>query len=107
MPISSARSGLYLTCIAARRRYKGNPWFKRGECFRAALEVLRDAEGLLRSREIAQRMLARKGVPEPTLKALRDMVGAVHRSLRNGQGKTVASVGEGMPARWTLAALAQ
>ena len=30
--------------IAVRRRRQGNPWFKRGECFRHALEVLGVAE---------------------------------------------------------------
>lgn len=30
--------------IAARRRYKGNPWFKRGTIMRRALEILRTAK---------------------------------------------------------------
>jgi hypothetical protein len=29
--------------ISARRRVTGNPWFKRGTLFRAALDVLRTA----------------------------------------------------------------
>ena len=38
--------------ISVRRRYKGNPWFKRGTLrSRHALDVLRKAQGLLTARE--------------------------------------------------------
>src|ERR1700683_3475355 len=48
--------------ISARRRYKGNAWFKRGTIMRHALETLRNAQGPLTAREIAERMLVAKGV---------------------------------------------
>src|SRR5580693_8378776 len=39
--------------ISARRRVTGNPWFKRGTLFRAALEALRSAPAPWTVREMA------------------------------------------------------
>ena len=44
-------------------------------------------------------MLARLGVQEPTQKQIRDLFGAVNRSLQTYKGKTVTTVGESMPVR--------
>jgi hypothetical protein len=87
--------------IAVRRR-KPNLWFKRGTVFRNALDVLRNAERPLTTREIAARMLAAKGVTAPADKDRRTLEGAVQSSLRNHKGKTIETVGEGMPVRWRL-----
>jgi hypothetical protein len=65
--------------------------------------VLRQAETPLTAREIVRSMFARLGIAEPTNKQVRNMLGAVHRSLMNHKGKSVVTVGEGMPARWQLA----
>src|SRR5260370_27097414 len=46
--------------IAAKRRNKSNPWFKRGTLFRSAVDVLRRAEGPLAARPIAQKLIARQ-----------------------------------------------
>jgi hypothetical protein len=86
--------------ITARRRYKGNAWFKRGTIIRHALDVLRKSQGPLTAREIAERMLVAKGVSGPTQKALRSLVSSVQASMQNHEGKTVRRVGEGMPGRW-------
>lgn len=58
--------------IAVRRR-KPNQWFRRGTVFRSALEVLRNATGPLTTREIAETMLARKGVTDAPQKSVRDL----------------------------------
>ncbi len=92
-----------VTRIAARRRYKGNAWFKRGTILRHALDVLRKAQGPLTAREIAERMLAARGVAGPTPKAMRSLIASVQTSLVNHDGKTVVRAGEGMPARWRIA----
>ncbi len=86
--------------IAARRRYKSNGIFKRGTILRQALEVLRKAQGPLTAREITERMLAIRGVSEPTPNAMRSLITSTQTSLQNHNGKTVARVGEGMPGRW-------
>lgn len=94
--------GLSVRAISARRRYKPASPYKRGEVFRAVLDVLRKSEQPLTSREISETLLRNTGIVEPTTKQIRDMVGSVHSSLRNHQGKTIARVGDGMPARWHI-----
>jgi hypothetical protein len=89
--------------IAARRRYKGNPWFKRGTVLRRALDVLRTAEGPLTVREITDRMLKAKGVANAKPDALNDLSNGVRISLRKYEGKGVVTVGEGIPSRWLIA----
>ena len=96
--------GFNVAGIAARRRYKSASPYKRGEVFRAVLDVLRLAEQPLTSREISEALLRKVGIKEPTLKQVRDMVGAVHSSLRNHERKTVECVGDGVPARWRIIA---
>jgi len=88
--------------ISARRRYKGNAWFKRGTILRHALDVLRKAQGPLTARQIAERMLVIKGVSSVTPKAMRSLIASVQTSLQNHDGKTVAHVGEGVPKRWQI-----
>jgi hypothetical protein len=43
--------------ISARRRVTGNPWFKRGSLLRAALDVLRTAQGPLTVAQITDAVL--------------------------------------------------
>jgi hypothetical protein len=87
--------------IAARRRYKGNAWFRRGTILPRALDVLRKAQAPLTAREIAERMLADKGArDDASPKALRSLIASVQTSLANQGDKTVVRVGEGMPMRW-------
>jgi len=87
--------------IAARRRYKGNGIFKRGTILRHALDTLRKAQGPLTARAITERMLMAGGA-RADAKAMRSLVASVQTSLQNHDGKTVARVGEGVPAKWSL-----
>jgi hypothetical protein len=89
--------------IAVKRRRRGNPFYRRGECWRAALDVLRDASEPMTVRDLCLAMLARLGVNDPTAAQLRDLYGAVNRSLLGHDGDTVVTVGEGSPRRWALA----
>ncbi|HUZ31450.1 MAG TPA: hypothetical protein VMV19_04985 [Xanthobacteraceae bacterium] len=91
-----------LQSIAPRRRNKQASPYKRGEVFRAVLDVLRAADRPLTSREISEALLHKAGIAEPPLKQIRDMVGSVHTSLRNHQGNTIDRVGDGIPARWQV-----
>lgn len=90
--------------ISIRRRYKGNPWFKRGTLFRCALDALREAGKPLTARELTEAMIAAKGVSDASPKAVRDLQGGVTSALRTYEGDAVVTVGEGMPRRWTLKA---
>lgn len=94
--------GFDTRAIAARRRYKSASPYKRGEVFRAVLEVLRVADRPLTSPEVSVALLEKAGIAEPAVRQIRDMFGAVHRSLGNHQGKTIERVGDGVPARWRI-----
>ncbi len=87
--------------IAVRRR-KSNPWFPHGTVFRSALNVLRTAGAPLTAREIADRLLATKGVTNADRKGLRALRSAINMSLQNHKGRTVKTVGESHPARWAI-----
>ncbi len=87
--------------IAARRRQKTNPWFKRGTLFREALGVLRTAAGPMTCREIVDAVLAAKRITADK----RQWIGiesGIRASLEDHAGKDVMRVGEGSPRRWAL-----
>lgn len=88
--------------ISARRRVTGNPWFKRGTLFRAALDALRAAPAPMTVGEIAGAMLAAKGVAAPSRKDRSGIEAGVRSSLENHAGKTVERVGDGVPRRWKV-----
>jgi hypothetical protein len=88
--------------IAARRRVTGNPWFKRGTLFRAALEALRAATEPMTVREIADAVLAAKDVTDATAHQHEMLQQAVRSSLENHVGKTVERTGNEVPKRWRL-----
>src|SRR6476619_7885887 len=52
--------GFNVAGIAAKRRNKSNPWFKRGTLFRSAVDVLRRAGTPMSAREIADALIAGK-----------------------------------------------
>ena len=95
--------GYSVRSISARRRYKGNPWFKRGTVLRHALDVLRGAEKPLTVREITELMLKAKGIANANPNAFNDLSNGVRVSLRKYEGKGVVTTGDGAPARWTIA----
>ena len=90
--------------IPARRRYKSNPWFRRGTLFRSALDVMRGASEPLTVGEIVNRMLAAKGVTSARIDQVRGLQSAVLASLRNREGKGRVQMADNrIPARWILA----
>src|SRR6202035_1409946 len=52
--------GFNVASIAAKRRNKSNPWFKRGTLFRSAVDVMRRATEPMTPREIATALIADK-----------------------------------------------
>src|SRR3981081_4592387 len=59
--------GFSVAAIAAKRRNKSNPWFKRGTLFRSSVDVLRRAALPMTSREISEALIAGKA-PQATRK---------------------------------------
>jgi hypothetical protein len=94
-PAFNARS------ISAKRRNQGNPWFKRGTLYRAVLDTLRRATGPMTADDICKALLAGKS-PSATRKQENNLQAAILAALRKRNGGAV--VGEGVPARWRLAA---
>jgi len=90
--------GLSVAAIAAKRRNKSNPWFKRGTLFRSAVDVMRRAGTPMTAREIADRTVADK--PQMNLKQAIDLQAAILAAMRKRDGEMVIS--EGAPARWRL-----
>jgi hypothetical protein len=90
--------GFSVAAIAAKRRNKSNPWFKRGTLFRSAVDVMRRAGTPMTAKEIADKLVADK--PQMSRKQAIDLQQAVHAALRKRDGAAV--VGEGSPAKWRL-----
>ncbi len=96
--------GYDVTTIAAKRRYKSNPWFKRGSIFRGAMDALRKAEAPMTARQIAEALIAAEGVTA-TSKQAQNVQSAIRASLWKHDGKSVVAVGDSIPARWRLKVL--
>ena len=94
--------GFDVSTIRPKKAYKPNPWFERGEIFREALSVLREAETPLSQTEIVKRMLAKRGVTDPTPENLRDMRNALHVTLPRYEGKAIKSTGKREMRRWSV-----
>jgi hypothetical protein len=67
--------GFNVRSIAAKRRNKSNPWFKRGTLFRSAVDVMRRAATPMTAREIADALIAGKA-PQATHKQTKDLQAA-------------------------------
>jgi hypothetical protein len=89
-----------VAAIAAKRRNKSNPWFKRGTLFRSAVDVLRRAGTPMTARDIAAALIADKA-PQASRKQAIGLQEAILVGLRKRDGGAV--VGERSPARWALA----
>jgi hypothetical protein len=88
--------------IAVRRK-RQNPWFRRGTVLRAALDILRKADGPLTNREITLRMVKARGVSNPDAGAIRALTGSVASCLQNYRGKGVVAHDQSIPVRWSIA----
>ncbi|HEY4255819.1 MAG TPA: hypothetical protein VGM66_01225 [Candidatus Udaeobacter sp.] len=91
-----------VSTIKPKKPYRVNPWFERGEVFREALAVLREAGKPLSQTDIVRHMLAKRGVPEPSPAALKDMRNAIHATLPRYEGKVIKSTGKREARRWSL-----
>jgi hypothetical protein len=91
--------GFSVASIAAERRNKSDPWFRRRTLFRSAVDVRRRATSPMTPREIAEALIADKAAP-PTRKQFTELAAAIHAALRKPDGVTVVS--KGPPAKWRL-----
>ena len=77
--------GFNVARIAAKRRNKSNPWFKRGTLFRSAVDVMRRAGTPMTAREIAEALIAGKA-PQATRKQAIDLQAAILARARQRVG---------------------
>ena len=97
--VKMLQPGFNVASIAAKRRNKSNPWFKRGTLFRSAVDVRRRAAVPMTTREIADALVADKA-PQATRKQAIDLQAAIVAALRKRDRTMV--IGSGAPARWQL-----
>lgn len=88
--------------IKPKRTNKLSPFFKRGEAFLLALDVLREATEPLRPMEIAIAMLAKKGVSKPTTIERRAAWNAIKNTMDGYDGNVVTSIGYPRSRRWQI-----
>jgi hypothetical protein len=91
-----------VSSIKPIRTNKLNPFFKRGEAFLLALDVLRVATEPMLPMEIAIAMLAKKGVPKPTADQRRAAWNAVKNTMDGYNGRAVVSIGHPHARRWSI-----
>src|SRR5258707_4117999 len=75
--------------IAAKRRNKSNPWFKRGTLFRSAVDVMRRAGTPMRARESSDKLGA--GKPQMNRQQTLDLQQAVYAALPKPDAGVVAA----------------
>ena len=93
--------GFDISTIRPTKAYRPNPWFEQGFLILEALAVLRTAEKPLSLTEIATRMLAKKGITNPTPDNRRDMRNAIRGTLNKYEGRAVKSEGWRKARRWS------
>jgi hypothetical protein len=91
----------HMGAIAARRRKKGNRWYKRGTMSRTVLDVLRAATAPLSPKEITVALLRKLGHAEPDARDVKQLENCVRSVLRQSlKGRIVGD--KGRPAKWRL-----
>jgi hypothetical protein len=88
--------------IKPKRRHTRNPWFKAGEGFLSALDVLREAPEPITNWEIAKRMLVKSGVAQPEEWQIRIVTNMIKNTLIRYEGKLLTIHGDKKPRRWSI-----
>jgi hypothetical protein len=94
--------GFDIASVKPKRTNKPNQFFKKGEAFLLALDVLREASEPLRGIEISLAMLAKKGVANPTTIERRATWNAIKNTMNHYNGRAVQSVGYAHARRWSI-----
>jgi hypothetical protein len=100
--IEIVEPGFDVSSVKPIRTNKLNPFFKRGQAFLLALDVLREATEPLRPMEIAIAMLIKKGVSKPSAEQRRAAWNAVKNTMDGYNGRAVVSIGHPHARRWSI-----
>jgi hypothetical protein len=88
--------------IKPKRTNKQSPYFKKGEAFLLALDVLREATEPMEAMQIAVAMLAKKGVLRPTTIERRAAWNGIKNTMARYNGKAVIAIGRPKARRWSI-----
>lgn len=91
-----------ISSIKPKRTNKLSPFFKQGEAFLLALDVLREATEPMRPMEIAIAMLAKKGVLKPSAVERKAAWNGVKNTMLRYNGKAVVFIGHPRTRRWSI-----
>jgi hypothetical protein len=76
-------------------------WHKRGFGVRTTIEILKQADKPLTTREIAEEVMRREGLPFDDGEARRDVCSSLHMSILRRVGKDIVRH-DGKPWRWSI-----
>ena len=91
-----------VSSIKPKRINKHSPYFKKGEAFLLALDVLREATEPMEAMQIAVAMLAKKGVLKPTTIERRAAWNGIKNTMARYNGKAVIAIGRPKARRWSI-----
>jgi hypothetical protein len=91
-----------VSSIKPKRTNKISPFFKRGEVFLLALDVLREATEPMRPMEIAIALLAKKGFTKPSAADRRNAWNAIKNTMDRYNGNVITSIGRRHARRWSI-----
>jgi hypothetical protein len=89
--------------IRPRAVHRRNAWFGRGECARLVYGILRTAVRPMTSREIAEALMADRGL-DPADRRTRELIQkTVHGMLKHAEPSVVAAPADGQALAWRVA----
>ncbi len=96
------RADADLSLVAPKMPRNRNPWFRKGHCARAALEVLRNADNPMSAREIALYLLKERGVTDATARSIKFLTSTIYGVLARRKDGPVTLHSNGFPKKWSL-----
>lgn len=97
------RADADLSLVAPKMPRNRNPWFRKGHCARAAIEVLKNAQAPMSAREIALHLLKERGVTDATARSIKFLTSTIYGVLARRKDGPVTLHRDGFPKRWSLA----
>ena len=91
-----------LSLVAPRMPRNRNPWFRKGQCTTAALDVLRQSQVPMSAREIALQLLQDRGVANANGRTLKFLTSTIYGSLNRRKDGPLRLHTDGFPKRWSL-----
>lgn len=91
-----------LSLVAPRMPRNRSPWFRKGQCAQAALDVLRRAAMPMSAREIALQVLKERGITDANGRSVKFLTSAIYGVLAHRKDGLVALHNDGFPKRWSI-----